>query len=76
MVNKKKKLFISKIKISLSLLIQENAQQIEAKPIIGRAIKKKDIPEASNANNSRFFERNEKVNKVATKQLMGKSQVR
>ena len=68
--------FVSKISVSLSLLIQENTEQIKARPIIGRTIKKKETPDASNANNSRFFERNETVNKVATKQLIGKSQVR
>jgi hypothetical protein len=37
-------------------------------------IKKGEQPEVSNANNSRFLAKNEKVNKVATKQPIGKSQ--
>ena len=37
-------------------------------------IKKVEQPEVSNANNSRFLARNEKVNKVAAKHPIGSSQ--
>jgi hypothetical protein len=49
-------------------------QQAMANPIIGRVIKKVEQPEVSNANNSRFLERKEKVNKVATKHPIGNNQ--
>ena len=43
---------------------------------IGKAIEKVETPVESSTNNSKFLVRKEKVKNVATKQLIGKSQVR